>query len=318
MRIAILGSGAAGSVFASYLKMGGADDITLVDLYKAHMDTIAERGLTMRYPQGEITQTGFKTAYSAENIGVMDIVIVMVKCTQTVTVLEASKNCIGPETVIVSLQNGLGNEDECMKFAPAERVMFGCGNMGTELPEPGVCVAKPHPGTNMFIGPAVKSELNDRAGKYLEACFAKGGLEPKYFDDVRPNIWKKVTSNAANNTVCAVLGLKIREVDADPDGRELVFGVYREASAVAEAMGIPGLWEFIQEDHKHLLVGLGDYYPSMAQDMLIHQRQTEVDFMTGAIARYGKRVGVPTPTCDVLTKVVRCKQANYALLYKKA
>ena len=317
MRIAILGSGAAGSVFASYLKLGGADDITLVDLYKAHLDAIDEKGLTFLYPEGEITQTGFKTAASAANIGIVDIAIVMVKCTQTVSVLEASKNCIGPETVVCSLQNGLGNEDECLKFVPAERVIFGCGNMGTELPEPGVCVAKPHPGTNMFIGPSVKSELNDRAGKYLEEHFRKGGLEPKYFDDVRPYIWKKVTSNAANNTVCSVLGLKIGEVDANPDGRELVFGVYREASAVAEAMGIPGLWEFIQEDHIHLQEGLANYYPSMAQDMLMHQRQTEVDFMTGAISRYGRRVGVPTPTCDVLTHIVKCMQATYDIRYRK-
>ena len=108
MRIAILGSGAAGSVFASYLKLGGADDITLVDLYKAHLDAIDEKGLTFLYPEGEITQTGFKTAASAAEIGIVDIAIVMVKCTQTVSVLEASKNCIGPETVVCSLQNGLG------------------------------------------------------------------------------------------------------------------------------------------------------------------------------------------------------------------
>ena len=317
MRIAILGSGAAGSVFASYLKKGGADDITLVDLYKAHLDKIAADGLTFRYPGGEVTQTGFKVAESAADIGIVDIAIVMVKCTQTATVLEASKNCIGPETVVVSLQNGLGNEDECLKFVPAERVLFGCGNMGTELPEPGVCVAKPHPGTNMFIGPSTKSELNDRAGKYLEEHFAKGGLEPKYFDDVRPYIWKKVLSNGANNTVCAILGLKIGEVDANPDARDLVFRIYREASSVAEAMGIPGLWEFIQEDHIHLQEGLANYYPSMAQDVLMHQRQTEVEYLTGAIARYGQRVGVPTPTCDVLTKVVLALQATYDLRYKQ-
>ena len=71
-------------------------------------------------------------------------------------------------------------------------------------------------------------------------------------------------------------------------------------------MGIPGLWEFIQEDHIHLQEGLANSYPSMAQDMLMHQRQTEVDFMTGAISRYGRRVGVPTPTCVVLTHIVKC------------
>ena len=63
---------------------------------------------------------------------------------------------------------------------------------------------------------------------------------------------------------------------------------------------------------------LGDYYPSMAQDMLINQRQTEVDYMTGAISSYGRQVNVPTPTCDLLTCIVKARQANYDILYKKA
>lgn len=317
MRIAILGSGAAGSVFAAYLKKGGADDITLVDLYKAHLDEIEKNGLTMLCPEGELNFKGFKTAANAENIGIMDIVLLMVKCTQTETVLRASQNCIGPETVIVTLQNGLGNDDECKKFVSEDRIIFGSGNIATELPRPGYCVAKLNTGLNMQMGPCVKSELTDRAGKYLEDCFIKGGLTPKYFDDVRPYIWKKATSNSGNNTVCAALGLKMDEVDADPAGRKLVYGVFREAAAVAEAMGIPGIWEHIVADQPKTVKALANYYPSMAQDVLIHHRQTEVDYMTGAIARYGRQYGIPTPTCDVLTLIIKAKEANYDRLYKE-
>ena len=75
MRIAILGSGAAGSVFAAYLKKGGADDITLVDLYKEHLDEIKRNGLTLSCPEGEFTFKGYKTAESAAEIGIMDIII---------------------------------------------------------------------------------------------------------------------------------------------------------------------------------------------------------------------------------------------------
>ena len=150
MKIAILGSGAAGSVFAGYLRKGGADDITLVDLYKAHMDKVAKDGLILRNPDGEFHLDGFKTAYSAENIGIMDIVILMVKATQTDSAMAAAAPCIGPETVVATLQNGLGNDENVKKFVPADRIIFGCGNMGTELPEPGVCVAKPAKGNNMI------------------------------------------------------------------------------------------------------------------------------------------------------------------------
>lgn len=316
MRIAILGCGAAGSVFAAYLRRGGADDITLVDLYKEHLDEIEKNGLTLSGPEGEFTFSGYKTATSAADIGIMDIIILMVKCTQTESVLESARACIGPDTVIVTLQNGLGNEEPCMKFVEEDRIIFGSGNIATGLPRPGYCVAQVHEGLNVQMGPVKKSEHTDRVGKYLEACFAKGGLKPKYFDDVRPYIWKKVTSNSGNNTVCAVLGLNIKEVETDAYAHDLVHGIFDEAAAVSEAMGISGVREFITEDQPAVVEQIGEYYPSMAQDVLMHNRQTEVDYLTGAIARYGKRYGVPTPTCDILTLVIKAIQANYGNTYR--
>lgn len=316
MKIAMIGSGAAGSVFAGYLKRGGADDITLVDLYKDHMDKIAKDGLIMKDPTGEYRLEGFKTAYSAEDIGIMDIVILMVKATQTDRVMGSVKNCIGPDTVVVTLQNGLGNDERMKKYVAEDRIIFGCGNMGTELPEPGTCVAKPFPGNNMFFGPVKKCEETDKVGKYLEDCFTKGGLEPKYYDDVRPYVWRKATSNCAFNTTCAVLRMKVKFVADNKDGLDMVWQIWREASNVAEALGIPGIWDYMVEQFPSLLESIGDYYPSMAQDLVLNERETEVTCLTGAISDYGKKVGVPTPTCDVLTQIVKCIEANYDNMYK--
>ena len=86
MKIAMIGSGAAGSVFAAYLRKGGAE-LWLVDKYKAHMDKIAADGLVFRTPEGEEVLTGFHTSATAHDIGTMDIVILMVKATQTVDVM---------------------------------------------------------------------------------------------------------------------------------------------------------------------------------------------------------------------------------------
>ena len=132
----MIGSGAAGSVFASYLNKGGAE-LWLVDRYKAHMDKVAQSGMTFVTPSGEELLTGFRTAYSAENIGVMDMVILMVKATQTDGIMPSVKPCIGSETVVVSLQNGIGNDDVLKKYVPADRILYGFGTIGTELPEPG-------------------------------------------------------------------------------------------------------------------------------------------------------------------------------------
>ena len=80
---------------------------------------------------------------------------------------------------------------------------------------------------------------------------------------------------------------------------------------LTKALGVGDIWPLIEGDIENLRENLGDYYPSMAQDMLYKKLRTEVDTLTGAISDYGKQFNIPTPTCDVLSDIVRCIQDNY-------
>ena len=202
MKIAMIGSGAAGSVFAAYLRKGGAE-LWLVDKYKAHMDKIAADGLVFRTPEGEEVLTGFHTSATAHDIGTMDMVILMVKATQTADVMADTMPCIGPETVVVSLQNGLGNDEVLAQFVETDRILYGSGLIGTELAGPGVCVSKPEKGIQMHFGAVHNNPKADAAGKALEACFRAGGCNASFDEDVRPYIWKKVIANSGYNGVSA-------------------------------------------------------------------------------------------------------------------
>lgn len=147
--------------------------------------------------------------------------------------------------------------------------------------------------------------------------FAAGGLEPEFCEDVRPYVWKKSANNMGFNSVCAVLGLKIKEVAADEYGMKLVDNVLREVSAVAKAKGVfEDLYPVLMKEVPNTIKNLGDYYPSMAQDVVLYHRQSEVDFMVGRISMYGKDCGVPTPTCDALSTIIHALQNNYDLRYK--
>lgn len=318
MKVAILGSGATGSAFAAYMKLGGIDDIWLIDLNKAHMDAVRDNGLVFKDHNGERVVTGFHTAYTADEVGLCDILIVLVKSTHTKSAMQGAMCCIGENTVVISLQNGLGNDLALSEFVPMGRIGCGCGRIGTELPSPGHCVARPSQGiSNMFLGPVERTDLSAEACKYIVDAFAKGGLTPEYHDDIRPYIWKKAASNSGFNTVCAVLGLTMKQVYEDPNGFGLVKAILKEASDVAAAMGVaPNLYDGLVADVPTTVKSYGDYYPSLAQDMLIYKRPTEVDTLSGAISKYGKLANVPTPTCDVLSEVVRAVQSNYALRYK--
>lgn len=318
MKIAFLGAGATGSVFAAYMMLGGADDIWLIDLYKEHMDTVRDKGLIMKDHNGEHHLTGFHTAYSAEEVGPVDILVVLTKSTHTISALKGAGCCITDKTVVVSLQNGLGNDLDLEQFVEKERICCGCGRIGTVLEGPGVCVSKPAQGiTNMYVGRVAGGELSAKAGKYIADCFSKGGLNAEYMDDVRPALWKKAAANSGFNTVCGVLGLTMKQVYEDEHALGLVKAILKEASDVAAALGVAeDLYEGLVADIPKTIASYGDYYPSLAQDFLIYKRQTEVNTLSGAISRFGKIAGVATPTCDVLSEVVRAVQGNYALRYK--
>lgn len=315
MKIAMIGSGAAGSVFACYLKKGGAD-LWLVDRYQAHMDKVAAEGMTFVTPEGEQLLTGFNTAYTAENIGIMDVVILMVKATQTDDIMPSLENCIGDETVVVSLQNGLGNEEVLQKYVSADRILYGFGTIGTELPEPAKCVSKPESGIIMRFGAAQKSELSDKIGKYLEDCFKAGGCEASFEADIRPFVWKKAISNSGYNTLSALLRLKVGPILDCETGCELIKKVWAEGCKVAEAVTGVDLWSEMEEELPRLAAGFATYYPSMAQDVVLHQRQTEVELLNGAIAKYGKKLGVETPVNEAMTLMIKTIQQNYDKQYR--
>ena len=318
MKIAMVGCGAAGSCFAGYLRKGGAD-ITLVDMYKAHMDNIAAEGLEfIIYPDTHYHLDGFKTAYNAENIGTMDIVIFVTKATQLDAAVESAKPCIGPDTVVLSLINGLGNDDVLLKHFPANRILCGSGALGTALKEPGCCISTEVEGTLVHFGALENGPVTDKAGRHLAELFNAGGCRAEFNEDDRPNIWKKVIINCTVNTVCALLRLKIIEVAEDPYGMELFRDVVREACAIATARGVPyDAVEFENTHLKNFIDNMGDYYPSMAQDMLQNHRQTEIDNLNGKLCEYGRQLGIPTPLNDVLVTEVKAIQANYDKQYLK-
>ena len=174
MKFAMYGSGAAGSVFASYLRKGGAD-IILIDRYEAHMKKVAEEGMHFTIHQEEdggykdydYQLKGFRTYTTAADAaaaeGKVDVIIYMTKATQLEQAIQDSMPVVGDTTVAVSLINGLGNDDNLFKVFPKERCIIGSGVLGTALPEPAHCVSTPAGGVQMNFGGAVRSELTDAA-----------------------------------------------------------------------------------------------------------------------------------------------------------
>lgn len=315
MKIAMIGSGATGSVFASFLKLGGAD-MYLVDKYKEHMDKIASDGLTFKNAGTgkSVSIGGFHTAYSPENIGVMDVVVILVKTTATEEAVRSALPAIGPDTVVLSLQNGFGSEEVIAKYVRRNRIMYGSGQLGTVLPEPGVCIGKPVDKVYVHFGALERSELTDEVGKKLAELFESGGCTASYDEDIRFFVWNKAMRNCMANALQGILRLPGGAMYGE-DATWLRLAVLREGCDVANAMGIDGDRIYNNWWDCPAPATAQDYYASTAQDMLIYKRQTEIDSLNGAIVRFGRQCGVPTPVNETVVHMVGAIQSNYGRQY---
>ncbi|MBR0161720.1 MAG: 2-dehydropantoate 2-reductase [Oscillospiraceae bacterium] len=314
MKIAMVGSGAAGSVFACYLRKGGAE-VALVDRYQAHMEKCASDGMRFVTPEGEELIQGFQTAPSIGEVAPIDIVILMVKATQTETLIPELQACVRPDTAIVSLQNGLGNDELLSRYFPAENILYGFGTIGTELPEPGKCVSKPESGVIMRFGAVADGPVSRKAGEYLETCFNCGGCKTVFEKDIRPFVWKKAISNSGYNTLSALVRLKVGDMLSDENGLSLIQSVWEEGCAVCQAVTGIDLRPELKAELPRLQEGFANYYPSMAQDVLRSHRKTEISVLNGAIVRLGALHGVPTPVNATLCELISCIHNNYEKQY---
>lgn len=313
MKIAMLGAGATGSVFASYLRLGGAE-VYLVDPYRAHMEAVAARGMLFHTPEGDRVVEGFHTSVSAEGLGVMDAVIVLTKCNYTEAALSAALGCLGPHTVVMSLQNGLGNVEQLAKYAPLERILYGSGNIGTELPAPGECRALPTEGVQLHFGVLRHNAVTDKAGAELLGLFRAGGCRADLDEDIGFFVWRKAAANSAANALMGLLRLNAGDMFANSHARSIFLNILRECADVATAAGLDGerIFELCRDP---VLGSMRDYLSSTAQDMLIYRRKTEIDSLNGAISALGRRYGVTTPYNDFVTDMVKAIEENYDRQY---
>ncbi len=309
MKYAILGAGAMGSLIGAFLVKSG-QDVVLVDPYKEHMDKIKSEGLKMTL--GEKTEIiKMNAVTSAAEAGIVDVVIVLVKGMFTETALRSASSLFGPDTYVCTLQNGLGNTDIIETVISKEKIMQGVMKIASTLKGPGEIASNISGDTAVFLGPLVAGDGAAKKAQQIVSDFCAGGLKAEYSDNVDYYIWSKAVNNIALNAACAVMHLRIREFFNHPEGKRLTAETVKEVAAVAKAKGINlDADKVLASIESGTVPRIGEHYPSTAQDMASKKR-TEIDFLNGAIARYGKELGIATPANDHIAMFVKIMEDNY-------
>jgi 2-dehydropantoate 2-reductase len=305
MRVAVIGCGAVGSLFAANLAQLDDVEVWAYDLAQDHVDAINERGLRLS-GAGDVVGRLRATTDAAE-LPDCDVGVVATKAMNTHDALSTSAHAFG-NAAVCSVQNGLGNEEVIAKHV--ERVIRGTTFPAGRIVEPGHVQWDVKGDTT--IGPFEPQPAPlEEIERLADAC-TRAGLPTQALPDARGAQWRKVIFNAATNPVGALTGLTHGRVCEEAALRRLVSGLVDEGKAVAAAQGIE-----LDADPEELIDHAArpdvayDHKASMLQDVE-GRRETEVDYLNGGIVRFGRENGVPTPLNEAIWALVKGLERSWA------
>jgi len=300
MRICILGAGSLGCVFGGLLAAAG-HDVLLVNRSAPLVDRLNGDGLTLAFNTGDRV-IAVRAATDCRGQAPFDLVVVLVKSFHTRTALEAAREAIGPDTAVMSLQNGLGHEDVIADIAGPASVLVGKTYVGGIMTSPGKVVAGVD-GKQTYIGEP-DGTLSERVRRIAEA-FSGAGLETVASDRIMGVVWDKLLVNVATGALSGITRLAYGDLYDVAEVAECARSAVREAMEVAAAAGINLSYD--EPDRPWRIAGEGlppGFKASMLQS-LEKGSVTEIDFINGAVVRWGDRYGVATPVNRTLVAAIK-------------
>lgn len=297
MKIAVVGSGAIGGLLGSLLMQSG-EEVTFVDVWEEHVRTMQTSGLTVVGPNGDQVHS-VRATTAVTDAGTPDLIVFAVKTYDNEVAARDCLKIVGPDTVVLTVQNGVGNIETIGDILGFHRMIAGTCAFGSTLVEPGRI--KPTPTGSLSFG-----ELDGRTTPRLTKIadvFVRAGVETHVCSNVDSLIWTKLMANVGINALAAITKLTNGELLEYPETLSLQAAAVAEGAAVAKAKGISFLAEDILEYVRGVARATHGNKASMLQDVERGVR-TEVLAINGAIVAEGRKLGVPTPVNETLTGLV--------------
>jgi len=305
VRVAVIGCGAVGSLFAANLAQLDDVEVWAFDVSQPHVDAINENGLRLS-GAGDVLGRPRATTDPRE-LPPCDFGIVATKAMHTGDAVAAAAAAFA-DGAVASVQNGIGNEEAIAEHVP--RVIRGTTFPAGKVLEPGHVQWDVKGDTT--LGPFEPQPASQAEVERLADACTRAGLPTQAVPDARGPQWRKVIFNSATNPVGAITGLTHGRVCEDPPLRRLVSVLVDEGKAVASAQGIE-----LDADPEELIdyaarpdVAYG-HKASMLQDVE-SKRQTEIDYLNGGIVRFGREHGVATPTNEAIWALVKGLERSWS------
>lgn len=311
MRIAIIGPGALGCLFASLLapkKQCGKDSLRLLDYNRERASLLNSQGIIYQTEKSQERRM-IPVSPDLQTLNQVDVVFFCVKSPDLQSCLQSCLPLLTPQTLIVFLQNGIGHLDIQERMNLPSAPAFASSSEGATLLGPGHVLHAGRGQTQLgFL--QRPAELQQQQLAELVLILREAGLEVSLSEDIRTHLWAKLFINAGINPLTALYNRTNGQLLTSCAARSRLKDIVREAEAVARACAIP-----IQTDPVQATLGVckstAKNISSMLQDRR-NKRPTEIDAINGAVVREGKRLGIATPFNEEVVRQIKDVENGYS------
>ncbi len=289
MKICIIGVGGVGGYFGARLAATGHEVFFIAR--GATLETLCTQGLRVESPLGDLHLQNVAATDNPVEVGEVDVVILGVKTWQVPSVAEAARPLVGAGTAILPLQNGIETTDQLAAVFGPRPVLGGTCRISAAIVEPGRI-------RHMGVAPWIAlGELDGRTSprvRRLAAALEGAAIAVEVSPDIRAEIWRKFLLIASTSGVGAVARRPLADLRANPDTLQLMRRAMEEVAALAAARGVT-LADDVVERTLDFVMGLPDHFTTSMQRDIMEGRASELDSLSGAVVRVGRRASVATP-----------------------
>lgn len=306
MKIAIIGVGAMGSVYAALLAEA-RNEVYAVDLWQEHLYLINNHGLRLEGASGDRVVKNIKATLELSEVGCCDLYVIATKASGVGPAAREIAPLMGPDSLVLTIQNGLGASERIAEHMPVENVLLGVADgFGASMKGPGHAH---HSAMNLIRIGEMAGGMTKRLESLTEV-WQTAGFKAKAFEDINQLVWEKFICNSTFSGPCAVFDCTLSELMANDSHWQIALGCTREVYTLGQKMNI----NFSFADPIEYVTAFGkkmpDARPSMLLDHHAH-RVSEIDAINGMAVELGQKLNIPTPYNEVLSAVIREREAKF-------
>jgi 2-dehydropantoate 2-reductase len=306
MKIAIVGTGAMGSVYASLLGKAG-HEVWAIDTWQEHIDAIASSGLTVSGASGSFVVDGLHVGRWPDDAGPCDVWVIATKAAAVGEVAAKIAPLLQPDSVVIAFQNGLGSGERVASHIPEEHILIGIAEgFGSSIPQPGHVH---HEGMRLIRIGEMHGGMTNRV-QSIEQAWHDAGFNVRAFADVNLMIWEKFLCNVALSAPCAAFDVTVGDLMSSSLAWKVALGCTSEAYRLGLAKGVQFSFDDPLQYVTDFAATIPNASPSMRLDHLA-RRPSEIDVINGQVVDLSRELGLEAPYNETLCAIVRHRESLF-------